>query len=126
MRKNGFFISGCRSIICISIVCLALDARADGIFGNGVGARSMSMGGADTAWASDPLGAMAANPSGLGFLTAPELDFGGVAGFAEGQFNKPGVSSGDLDGRVSALPEGAFAMPLGNWPVTLGVSFNPE
>jgi long-chain fatty acid transport protein len=86
----------------------------------------MAMGGADVAWASDPLGAMAANPSGLGFLTAPELDFGGVAGVAEGQFNKPGVSSGSLDGRVSALPEGAFAMPLGNWPVSVGVSFNPE
>ena len=126
MRKNELFASRCAAAACIVFVSLASDSHADGIFGNGVGARSMSMGGADTAWASDPLGAMAANPSGLGFLTAPELDFGGVGGVAEGQFNKPGVSSGDLDGRVSVLPEGAFGMPLGNWPVSVGLSFVPE
>ena len=38
---------------------LALTAQANGIYSNGVGARSMAMGGADVAWASDPLGAMA-------------------------------------------------------------------
>jgi long-chain fatty acid transport protein len=105
---------------------LPLNSHADGIFGNGVGARSIAMGGADVAWASDPLGAMGANPSGLGFLTAAELDLGGVGGFAEGQFNKPGVSSGNLDQRLAALPEGAFGLPLGTWPVTVGLSFVPE
>jgi long-chain fatty acid transport protein len=86
----------------------------------------MAMGGADVAWAGSALGAMGENPSGLGFLTRPELDFGGVGGIPVGYFNKPGVSSGNLDERFEALPEGAFAMPLGKWPVTVGVSFVPE
>src|ERR1700722_3247798 len=126
MRTKSYFLNRCIAVTCISCGCLVLNSHADGIFGNGVGARSMSMGGADVAWASDPLGAMAANPSGLGFLTAPELDFGGVGGLAQGQFNKPGVSSGELDQRISALPEGAFGMPLGSWPVAVGLSFVNE
>ncbi len=86
----------------------------------------MAMGGADVAWAGTALGAMGANPGGLGFLTAPELNLGGVGGIAVGYFNKPGVSSGNLDQSLQALPEAAFAMPLGSWPVTLGLSFVPE
>jgi long-chain fatty acid transport protein len=126
VRKQTYYIRNCVSLICTAFGCLIFSSRADGIFGNGVGAQSMAMGGADVAWAAGPLGAMAANPSGLGFLTVPELDFGGVAAVAEGQFNKPGVSSGSLDGRIAALPEGAFGLPLGTWPVTVGLSFIPE
>jgi long-chain fatty acid transport protein len=103
-----------------------LNSQADGIYGNGVGAQSMAMGGADVAWAAGPLGAMGENPAGLGFLTAPQLDLGGVGGITQGYFNKSGVSSGNLDGSPAALPEGAFGLPLGTWPVTLGLSFVPE
>ncbi len=114
----------------ILTLCLGMawsaGARADGIYGNGAGARSMSMGGADVAWASDPLGAMAENPAGLGFLTAPELNVGGVAGLVQGHFDKPGVSSGNLDETPQALPEGAFGMRVGSSPVVLGLSFVPE
>jgi len=105
---------------------MAINARANGIYGNGVGARSMAMGGADVAWATDPLAAMGVNPAGLGFLTAPELDLGGIGGIVQGHFNKPGVSSGDLDETPEALPEGAFAIPVGKSPVVAGLSFVPE
>jgi len=119
---------GARSLILSICLGLALEAslRADGIYGNGAGARSMSMGGADVAWASDPLGAMAENPAGLGFLTAPELNVGGVVGIVQGHFDKPGVSSGNLDETPQALPEGAFGMPVGTSPVVIGLSFVPE
>jgi long-chain fatty acid transport protein len=116
---------------CALLASLALNSisRANGILDNGVGARSMAMGGADVAWANDPLGAMGVNPAGLAFLPSPELTLGGVGGFVQGNFNKPGVSGGDLNGNPGALPEGAFAMPLpigGNTPVVIGLSFVPE
>jgi long-chain fatty acid transport protein len=108
-------------------LCLTNQARANGILSDGIGgARSMAMGGADVAWSSDPLSSMALNPAGLGFLSRPELDFGGVGGFASGTFNKPGVSYGNLGNSGGVLPQGAFAMPIASTPVVLGISFVPE
>src|SRR5271168_3238731 len=117
MKRNRSRISHARYAILSACLCVTFHAQADGIYGNGVGARSMGMGGADVAWAADPLGAMGVNPAGLGFLTAPELNLGGVGGFLDGHFNKPGVSSGDLDETPGALPEGAFAIPVAQLPV---------
>jgi long-subunit fatty acid transport protein len=110
----------------LAILALGSPAAANGIYDNGVGARSMAMGGADVAWAADPLGAMGVNPAGLAFLPTPELTLGGIGGFVQGHFDKPGVSSGDLNGNPAAVPEAAFAMPLGKWPVVVGLSFVPE
>jgi long-chain fatty acid transport protein len=117
---------GMRVAMLVAGCCMALKARGDGTLDNGIGARSMAMGGADVAWAADPLGAMGVNPAGLGFLTAPELNLGGVGGFLQGHFDKPGVSSGNLDGNPAGLPEGAFALPVGKSPVVVGISFVPE
>jgi long-chain fatty acid transport protein len=110
------------------LACLfaGFDMQANGIYGNGVGARSMAMGGADVAWAADPLGALGANPAGLGFLAAPEIDLGGVGAIAQGHFNKPGISSGHLDETPAGLPEFALGVPLEKSPVTLGLSFVPD
>jgi long-chain fatty acid transport protein len=125
--KNGRrLISRYLSAVLLVFWRLTCNSQADGIYGNGVGAQSMAMGGADVAWAAGPLGAMGENPGGLGFLTASQLDLGGVGGLTQGQFNKPGVSSGHLDHTFAALPEGALGLPLGKWPVTVGLSFVPE
>jgi len=99
--------------------------HANGIYRNGTGAQSMSMGGTDTAWADNPLGAMGDNPAGLGFLTAPEFDLGGVVGITTGSFSK-GTSNGNLDSSPSGLPEAALGIPLRDSPVTLGLSFIPD
>jgi long-chain fatty acid transport protein len=101
-------------------------AQANGVYGDGVGARSMAMGGADVAWAADPLGAMGVNPAALGNLTAPTLSFGATGGLVQGHFDKSGVSSGDLDESPGALPEGALAFPIPKTPVVLGFSCVPE
>ncbi|SDT91387.1 Long-chain fatty acid transport protein [Verrucomicrobium sp. GAS474] len=100
--------------------------HAGGVYGNGVGARSMGMGGADVAWASDPLGAMGVNPAGLADLTAPTLNLGGVGGMAQGHFNKPGISSGNLDMTPMGAPEFAFGTPAGSLPFVVGLSLVPE
>jgi len=100
--------------------------QAGGIYGNGNSARSMGMAGADVAWAKDPLSAMTANPAALANLTNYEVDLGAMAGLVDGHFSKPGVSSGDLDTAPQAIPEGAIAVPLKKWPVTIGLSVTPD
>jgi long-chain fatty acid transport protein len=102
------------------------NVHADGIQGNGTGARAMAMGGADVAWAADPLGAMGVNPAGLGFQNTGELDLGAEAGILNGRFNKPGVAGGDLDDSLRGFPEGALAYPLPQLPVTIGLSVIPD
>jgi long-chain fatty acid transport protein len=99
---------------------------ADGIYRNGVGARSMALGGADVAWASDPLGAMGANPAGLGLLRSPELNLGVAGASVYGHFTKSTNSDGPLGTSPGAFPEFAFAMPLGKSPFTFGISFVPD
>lgn len=113
------------TVIGLAFACSLVSAEANGLYGNGTGARAMALGGADVAWASDPLGAMAANPAGLGFLNAPELNLGGVGGVVQGRFDKAG-SGGNLSDNVNGLPEGAFGTPLGKWPVAVGISCDPE
>jgi long-subunit fatty acid transport protein len=85
------------SLTFAAVLAVFTVGHAGGIYDNGFGARSMAMGGADVAYAADPLGAMGANPAGLGFLTEPQLSIGAIGGFLQGHFEKPGVSSGNLD-----------------------------
>jgi long-chain fatty acid transport protein len=101
-------------------------AEANGIYRDGVGARSMSMGGADVAWAEDPLGALGVNPAGLGFQTSMGADLGLFGGFVNGHFEKQGISDGSLDQSFNAVPEGAFAAQIGQSPVTVGLAFIPD
>jgi long-chain fatty acid transport protein len=113
-------------IIFSMLTGLNLSVEANGIFRNGTGAESMAMGGTDTAWANNPLGAMGDNPAGLGFLYQSEFDLGGVGVIPEGSFNKPPVSSGSMDDSFSGFPETALALRLGKSPVTAGLSFIPD
>ena len=111
----------------VSLLALGqMPGSADGIYRNGIGARSMALGGADAAWAVDPLGAMGANPAGLGFLTSPAVDIGVGGASASGHFTKGSTSDGHLDSDPGVFPEGAVAIPLGKLPVTLGLAFIPE
>ena len=100
--------------------------RANGIYNNGTGADAMSMGGAEVAWAADPLSAMTANPAGLGFLTKPEIDLSGEGAVLEGNFVSKTGSGGALNSSLNALPEGAFGFPLKSVPVTFGFSIAPQ
>jgi long-chain fatty acid transport protein len=102
------------------------NSLGNGIYGNGIGAEAMSMGGAEVAWAADPLSAMTANPAGLGFLTNPEIDLGAAGAVLEGNFVSKTGSGGGLNSSLNALPEGAFAYPLKNVPITFGLSVAPQ
>jgi long-chain fatty acid transport protein len=119
------------AFVCLSLSFLLLissekNSSGNGIYGNGIGAEAMSMGGAEVAWAADPLSAMTANPAGLGFLTRPEIDLGAVGAVLEGNFISKTGSGGGLNSSLNALPEGAFAYPLKNVPITFGLSVAPQ
>lgn len=115
------------TVVFLLFVALVLSVRANGIYRNGTGARSMSMGGTDVAWAESPLEAMGDNPAGLGFLTEREFDLGGVGAIAEGHFSKPSASSsGDLNDTPGGLPEAALGLPLWQSPLSIGISFIPD
>lgn len=103
-----------------------ISARANGIYRDGIGARSISMGGADTAWVEDPLGAMGVNPAGLAIQPSAGFNLGLLGGSASGHFVKSGISDGSLDQSLNVLPESAFALPIGKTPVTLGIAFIPD
>ena len=50
----------------------------------------------------------------------------GFGAITEGHFDKPGVSTGDLEDSPNGLGDGALGLPLKQWPVTLGVSIIPD
>jgi long-chain fatty acid transport protein len=126
VRNTMLLIGPLHTFIVVILFGIAFNSHAGGVYGNGVGAQSMSMGGADVASAESPLGAMGENPAGLAFMPSTQLDLGVIGGITQGQFNKPGVSEGHADSAPGALPETGLALPLGKWPVTLGLSFVPE
>jgi long-chain fatty acid transport protein len=112
----------------VAVFCAASSiAHANGIGDNGFGPRSISMGGADVAWANDPMGAMGANPAGLGFIPDRQLTLGGIGGILQGHYTRSeSASTGSLDNSPVGLPDGAFVAPIKDSPVTLGFSCMPE
>lgn len=102
-----------------------LDAPANGIYGNGIGAESMGLAGAEVAWSADPLSAMTANPAGLGFMARPEVELGAEGASLQGRFTKAG-SGGPLDSAWHGLPEAGLDFPLPRLPITLGLSVAPQ
>lgn len=99
--------------------------QASGLFRNGIGARSSSLTGADVAVANDPLGAMYSNPAGLAYLTSQQLQLGATVGYVHGTFSNAANSNATLD-KWGGIPEMGFGLPLGDSPVSLGLSFMPE
>lgn len=71
----------------------AFGALANGIYRDAAGARALAVGGADVAWAAAPLGAMSANPAGLGFYAyhLPVEQHVGRSRLEAGEFNNSRV-----------------------------------
>ena len=96
---------------------------ASGLYQDGIGARSMSLGGADVGYATGPLSAFGINPAAAGELTAPTLDVGAVAVIPNGRFDNSVNSDAHLYNSIGAIGEGAFGMRLGNskFGVVIGI-----
>jgi long-chain fatty acid transport protein len=113
-------------VVFAAMTALASLAFANGIRTDGVGARAMSLGGADVAWADDPLGALGANPAGLSALRRPEMDAGFVMGLPTGSFKNRVDDDGHLAQRAEFGPEFAIGLPVGSTPLALGIGIVPE
>ena len=116
-----------RNTLVASLLFLSIPAllRADGIYRDGVGAKSMSLGGADVAWPGDPLSALSTNPAGLGFLEGNKLDLGVAGVIPTGHFTNRADTNGRMSDHLTAFPEGAAGFQLGHLPVTVGIGFYP-
>jgi len=99
---------------------------ASGIYRDGVGARAMALGGADVGQAEGPLSALAANPAGAGWISAPTLDMGFAGAIPGGRFSNTANDRSPMRSDFGALPEAAFGMPLGHGPFGLTVGVYPE
>ncbi len=100
---------------------MALQA-ASGVYQDGIGARSMALGGADVGQAEGPLSSFGINPAAAGWLNQPTLDLGFSGGFPEGTFSNAANHNAPLEENFGALPDGAFGLRLGkNVGLVIGV-----
>lgn len=99
--------------------------RASGIYRDGIGARSMALGGADVTLRDSPLAAMTANPAALGGVGKPAFDLGLTVALPDGDLHRNSGSSGSLWDSAGALPELAVTFPVTE-TLGLGVSVAAE
>jgi long-chain fatty acid transport protein len=112
----------------IGLACVAVMAQANagGIYRDGAGARALSLGGASVGQPNSALEALQANPAGLSTIKNPQLQLGLGAARAEGEFANAANPGANIDAGLGVWPEAAFAYPLGDIPVTLGLAFGPD
>lgn len=104
---------------------LAGDAHANGISRNGVGARAMSLGGADAALDGSPASTMNANPAALGGLGATALELGVTGGIPAGEFSNSDNADAPMQEVFGAMPDIAVVFPV-TQTVGVGVSVAPD
>lgn len=114
------------SFLPLAALLLADCALANGVNRNGAGARSMGVAGASVANPDEPLGAMYSNPAGLSLLRERQITLGMLALYADAEFSGGASGTVDLAEPFGIAPEVALALPLGDLPVTLGLSVIPE
>ena len=83
----------------------------------------MSLGGAGTAVADDPLSALFDNPAALSDIKAPTAQAGADGIFAQGDFHNRANADATLN-EVGLIGEGAVSMPVG--PLRFAAGINPD
>lgn len=118
----------CRTILFQSILFALLlfslmsALRASGLYRDGMGAASMSMGGAVVASPDGPLQSIGTNSAGLALAKKRDAELGVAAGIGNGKFTDKDGNSGGISGRVGVLGDFGMAYPLENSPLVLGVA----
>ncbi|MCX6966168.1 MAG: outer membrane protein transport protein, partial [Verrucomicrobia bacterium] len=98
----------------------------EGVYTNGIGARSMALGGAAVAFPEGPLSALGVNPAGLSLLKDPVSDFGVTASVPTGSFRNRLGDTGKLKHYFGIAPDFAVGLPIGSGPLSFGVGLIPE
>ena len=112
-------------LVLLIVACPTLLWSA-GIYRDGVGARAMSLGGAEVGQPDAPLEALHSNPAGLSLITAPTLQLGAGAGLAEGTFSQRNARDGHIENGLGYWPEFAVSLPVKSTGLTLGAGFFPD
>lgn len=109
-----------------ALVACNLQLDAAGLYRDGVGAKSMSLGGSDVSWSDDALTSLGGNPAGLGFMKGSMLTLGSSGIYPQGSFKNRVDSDGYLIDKFTAGIEGAVGAKLPNLPVSIALGFIPE
>lgn len=125
-RPSALLVSGCLPALLLLAFSTPRAAAGTSLYTNGVGARSMSLGGADVALANDPIGALGENPAGLSSLTKTELDLGVATAIPTGHFQNRVDASGNLNQNSKVGPEFALGGPVGSTPFSFGIGVFPK
>lgn len=126
MLANLNFRASLKHLVAICAIALLPSALwGNGINRNGIGARSISLGGASVAEVSDTFAAANSNPALLGFNLSDDYALGLVGVIAEGEFDNGGSRKGLLDDGSGVFPEIAVRRLLRDG-FSLGFSFVPE
>lgn len=99
---------------------------AGGIYRDGAGARSLSLGGASVAQPNLALEALQANPAGLSTVKTPQAQIGLGIVNADGKFSNSANTDANIDDGFGIWPEAAIAFPIGTTPITVGLGFVPD
>ena len=110
----------------VILLLAQLSLPAAGLYRDGIGARSMALGGTEVARPQDPLGAFGANPAGAAFLQAPTAELGLSGVDAMGRFSNAANNGATLRNGLAIWPDAAFGMPLPNSPVGVFVGAAPD
>ena len=102
----------------------SLTVNANGVFRNGLGARSISLGGAGVAFCNDPLNSINFNPAALGQFDSTQLQGALTVGIIDAEYSNSVSNDNDADSTPGFIPEAAFVQPLTN-SLSMGVSFSP-
>jgi long-chain fatty acid transport protein len=118
--------SGPRTILTAALLCgVTATGEANGIYRNGIGARAMALGGADTTLNDSALSAMTANPAALSDMTGIKLDLGLTAALPDGEFSNSANAPVSLRDQPGLFPEFALTLPYTD-EIKLGFSVSPE
>lgn len=104
---------------------LVTTTHAAGIYRNGIGARAMSLGGADTTLANSPLAAMTANPAALGDFASLGLELGLTAVFPAGEFSNSANDAAPLRDSIAGFPDFSVVLPIAD-RFSVGLSVSPD
>jgi long-chain fatty acid transport protein len=105
---------------------VAPSVHAQDFYWDTASARSMALGGTYVSSSSDAVGALAANPAGLTYLTHHNLNLDVAGVFARGSFSNSVNNDAPLQTSPGAIPYGAFGMPIGHSRFSFGVGVAPD
>jgi long-chain fatty acid transport protein len=109
-------------VLCAAACCL----QAQDFFWSSASARSMALGGIYLPSPEGAVDALSANPAGLTVLKGRTVEMSLTGIFATGSFSNSANTNAHLNDSPGVVPYGAFGMPIGHSPFSIGFGVTPE